>query len=410
MLFYSLAIFFYDLAISLAQSVNPKARLLYSGRKNTPAVLAQFKRDRSKHLAWFHCASLGEFEQARPVIERLKRESDIQVAVSFFSPSGYEIRKNYELADVVFYLPSDSPKNAAMVLDALKPNAVFFIKYEIWVHYIHAITKRNISLYLLSATFRDNHIYFKSYGSHLKRALLCFDLIFTQDKASADLLKKHGVINVAVSNDTRYDRVYESCRNAKPLSLIETFKAQQQLLVAGSSYTEEEQMIAGILSEFPELKIVIAPHNIHPERIEEIEKRFSGVTVIRYSEATITNTKEARVLIIDNIGLLSSVYQYANIAFIGGGFGTKGIHNMLEAAAFGMPIFAGPNNHERFPETKILKEAEVLYTVRSQDEFKQLLGSFLSDQLLMKRTHIASKKLIQDNTGATDLIFERIKY
>lgn len=410
MLIYSLAISLYDLAITIAKPFNKKAALLVNGRKNTTRILKNFVRDNSRQLAWFHCASLGEFEQARPVIEQLKRERNIQVAVSFFSPSGYEVRKNYELADVVFYLPSDSTSNAKLVLDALKPDMVFFVKYEIWIRYITEITKRNIQLYLLSATFRPSHIYFKWYGTHLKRALQCFDVIFTQDRASLSLLKNNGLPNAVFSNDTRYDRVYAQSLQPKPLPLISAFKGDAPLLVLGSSYSHEEAFAAEALKNYPILKLIIAPHNITGERIAEVEERFNAFKILKYSTATESNASSAQVLIIDNIGLLSSIYRYADLAFIGGGFGHKGLHNTLEAAAFGMPVLVGPNNHERFPETSLMKEQKVLFTVSTAEEFTKTAGSFLNNPALLAETALASRNFIKENTGATSVIIDHIRH
>ncbi|MES2690995.1 MAG: glycosyltransferase N-terminal domain-containing protein [Bacteroidota bacterium] len=410
MLIYSLAISLYNLAIFLAKPFNKKAALLVNGRKNTASILKKFTRDSSRQLAWFHCASLGEFEQARPVIEQLKREKNIQVAISFFSPSGYEVRKNYDLADVVFYLPSDSHLHAQLVLDTLKPDMAFFVKYEIWVRYITEITKRNIQLYLLSATFRPSHIYFRWYGKHLKRALQCFDVIFTQDQASLALLKNNGLPNAVFSNDTRYDRVYDQSMHPKPLPLVRSFKGPGKLLVLGSSYTHEETFAAALIKHHPDLKVVIAPHHINKERIEEIEKQFSFTATLTYSAATEASASSAQVLIIDNIGLLSSIYQYAEIAFIGGGFGSNGIHNTLEAATFGMPVLIGPNNHERFPETGLMTGRKILFTVAAAETFVETMVAFLTDRALLHQTGLAARNFIKENTGATAVIINHIKH
>lgn len=410
MLIYRVAISLYNLLVLLAKPFNKKAALLVNGRCNSTSVLQQFKRDNSRQLAWFHCASLGEFEQARPVIEQLKKKQDIQIAISFFSPSGYEVRKNYNLADVVFYLPSDSPAHAKLVLDALKPTLVFFVKYEIWIFYIREIVRRNVSLYLLSATFRPSHIYFKWYGRHLKRALQCFDVIFTQDHDSLNLLKSNQVPNAVFSNDTRYDRVYTSSLHPASLPLIAAFKGNAKLLVLGSSYTAEEELATAALTQYPDLKLVVAPHEIASERIAEIDDRFRIFNAIKYSEATTANVSSARVLIIDNIGLLSAVYQYADMALVGGGFGNKGIHNTLEAVTYGMPVFIGPNNHERFPETGLLKKNNILFTVSSADDFTSVLHDFLTTEQKLFQTGQLAKSFILNNTGATAIILNHIKH
>jgi 3-deoxy-D-manno-octulosonic-acid transferase len=406
---YDLAISFYGLAINIAALFKKKARLLKVGREHTFKQLAHFNRDPLKKLAWFHCASLGEFEQARPLIEKLKAQHNIQIAVSFFSPSGYEIRKNYELADVVFYLPADTPKNANFVLNALTPDLVFFVKYEIWLHYIKAVTKRSIPMYLISATFRPNQIYFRWYGAAFKRALKSFDLIFTQDQTSTQTLQTNGVTNVLLSNDTRYDRVYETCQNPKPLPIIEAFKQQQRLLVVGSSYAQEERLVEGFLKEDKNLKIVIAPHEISEERIGEVERTFKNFSTITYSVADEVSVRNKQILIIDNIGLLASIYQYGDVALVGGGFGKKGIHNTLEAATFGMPIFIGPNNHDKFPEIKLLHGAGVLFYISTQEEFDVKLLSFTTNTSLLHDVKQNSSKVMASHRGATQLILDKLR-
>lgn len=406
---YDLAISLYGLAINIAALFQKKARQLKIGRENTFHVLTNFKRDPMQKLAWFHCASLGEFEQARPIIEKLKAQHQIQIAVSFFSPSGYEIRKNYELADVVFYLPADTPKNAKQVLEALTPDIVFFVKYEIWLHYIKAVTKRSIPMYLISATFRPDQIYFRWYGAAFKRALKSFDLIFTQDQTSTHTLQINGVTNVFLSNDTRFDRVYETCQNPKKLPIIESFKQHQRLLVVGSSYSQEEQLVKGFLKEDKNLKIVIAPHEISEDRIEEVEKTFRQFSVIKYSEANEFSVKDKQILIIDNIGLLASIYQYGDVALVGGGFGKKGIHNTLEAATFGMPIFIGPKNHGKFPEIKLLHGAGVLFYISNQDEFDIKLLSFITNSNLLHNVKQNSARVMASHRGATKIILSKIR-
>lgn len=410
MVLYYLGIRLYSLAIFIASIFNTKAKKLTEGRKNTWKILGNFNRIQDKPLAWFHCASLGEFEQARPVIERLKRERDIQIVVSFFSPSGYEVRKNYPLADLVFYLPADTTYHAKQLLKALSPQMVFFVKYEIWLRLINQISSHGIPLYLLSATFRPKHIYFKWYGQLFKKALIQFKVIFTQDTSSTLLLKQHGLNNVVWSNDTRYDRVYDTCQQTKPLPLIETFAQQELVLILGSSYAQEEQLALGFLKQLPELnvKLIIAPHEISATRIAHVMGVFEAYKPIRYSEINVENAPNAQVLIIDNVGLLASLYAYAHMALIGGGFGSKGIHNTLEAATFGMPILIGPNNQERFPETTLLKEAGVLYTINNQLEVNELLNAFSKDSNRLQQIKQQSQQFIRQNIGATDVIIAHL--
>ena len=406
---YNFALNIYGLAIQIAAIFNAKAKLLLNGRKQTPKLLTQFTRNTHKKLAWFHCASLGEFEQARPLIEKLKNNHDYQIAVSFFSPSGYEIRKNYELADIVFYLPKDTAKNAKMILHNLMPNVVFFVKYEIWLHYIKSIVKNNIPLYLVSATFRKNQLYFKWYGGAFKKALKSFDALFTQDKSSTQVLIDYGFKNVVFSNDTRYDRVFETCQNPNDLPIIAAFKQQHRLLVVGSSYGYEEKLVAAFLKENKKLKVVIAPHQISKERITEVEQTFKNYATTKYSDAEHILVHDKQVLIIDNIGLLASIYQYGDVAFVGGGFGKKGIHNTLEAATFGMPIFIGPNNHDKFPEIKLLHGAGVLFYINSQQAFDNRLLSFITNTNLLHDVKQNSSRVMAANRGATKIILDKIK-
>lgn len=406
---YSLAIRIYSLLIHVASWFNPKAKLLVEGRKQTQAILTRFVRDKQQQLAWFHCASLGEFEQARPVIEALKQKGPIQIAVSFFSPSGYEIRKNYELADVVFYLPSDTTHHAKWLIQQLDPTWVVVVKYEIWIRLLTQLKKHSIPTFLLSATFRENQVYFKWYGNAFKKALMDFKMIFTQDHQSTKILQRAGFTNVEFSNDTRYDRVFETCKQPKQLALVKAFKNEHTVLVLGSSYTPEETLAAAYLASTNDnIKVIVAPHQITPSRLDEVEKAFDAFPVLRYSEASLFNAHKARVLLIDNIGLLSSIYQYADVALIGGGFGHKGIHNTLEAATFGMPIFIGPNNHAKFPEIALLKQAGVLKTVHAKDDFMVELMAFTTNVHLLQTIKKHSRQFIEDNTGATNVVMRHL--
>ena len=405
---YNIGIAIYSAAIIVAAFFNPKAKLLHLGRKNTWHILSQFKTKAHKQLAWFHCASLGEFEQARPLIESLKAEHDMQIAVSFFSPSGYEIRKNYALADIIFYLPSDSSNHAQKVIDALKPNYIFFVKYEIWLHYIDTIFKLGIPIYLLSATFRPGHIYFKWYGNIFKNALSKFTLIFTQDKQSTQLLQANGFSNVLFSNDTRFDRVFNTCQNPKKLPLVSAFKQHKQLLVLGSSYNAEEQITAKYLKQNPHLKVVVAPHHINTTRIQQVLQTFKAFNPVLYSQINNADLTDMQVLIIDNIGLLASIYQYADLAFIGGGFGKSGIHNTLEAATFGMPIFIGPNNHHKFHEVEQLKKERIVLTVHHYNDFLKHMNTFIENKALLKTVKNASQQFIKNNIGATKIVLEQL--
>jgi 3-deoxy-D-manno-octulosonic-acid transferase len=404
-LLYPLSISVYSLLIWLLKPFHEKAALLFAGRKNTFHLLQKFKKDQRK-LAWFHCASLGEFEQARPVIEYFKQQKNYQIAVSFFSPSGYEVRKNYALADVIFYLPADTSQHAKLLLQLLQPDVVFIVKYEIWVNYINAISQQNIPLYLLSANFHSNHIYFKWYGKFLRDALRKFTHVFTQTIEAENLLRQFGFSNVVTTGDTRYDRVLDTISNPMYLPLVSTFKGANKLIVAGSSYPTEETILCEALKQFDSLKIVIAPHEIKLERLVEIENTFNGFSCIRYSHAKAYDVSDYRVLIIDNIGMLSSLYQYADAAFIGGGYGSKGIHNTLEAAAFGMPVFVGPNKHDRFPEVGDLLRNGSLFVVDQPEHFNQQFNQLWNNEKRWDEIKILSKNFVQQQAGATQKVLQ----
>lgn len=413
MYIYNLSINLYETAINLAALFNQKASTLKKGRQSTFKNISQFKRDQSKKLLWVHCASLGEFEQARPIIESLKSHCDIQLAVSFFSPSGYELRKNYPLADVVFYLPKDTTTNAEKLIEVLKPDAVAVVKYEIWINLIDALYAQKIPLVLVSANFRPDHIYFKWYGKNHLNALKKFNYLFTQNHNSLNILQKAGLQNGLFSNDTRFDRVYQNHLQKKELPLVQDFKQNQTTLILGSSYQQEEEMVTHLLKEYPDgnFKIIIAPHQINASRINGIEKMFAKHHCVKYS-ALMQNpalAAQSRVLIIDNIGMLSNLYQYAELAFIGGGFEHKGIHNTLEAAAFGMPIFIGPFNHQKFPETLALKNHGILFTVTNAENFTQLCKQFIQAPLLVNQIKNKSQEFIKGNLGATELVCQKIK-
>lgn len=404
-LLYPLSISVYSLLIWLLKPFHEKAALLFAGRKNTFHQLQNFKKGSGK-LAWFHCASLGEFEQARPLIEYLKQQKNYQIAVSFFSPSGYEVRKNYALADVIFYLPADTSQHAKRVLQLLQPDVVFIVKYEIWVNYINAISQQKIPLYLLSANFHANHIYFKWYGKFLRDALRKFTHVFTQTTEAENLLRQFGFSNVVTTGDTRYDRVLDTISNPMHLPLVSAFKGANKLIVAGSSYQTEEAILVEALKQFDALKIVIAPHEIKLERLVEIEHTFKGFSCMRYSQAKEQDVFNYRVLIIDNIGMLASLYQYADAAFIGGGFGTKGIHNTLEAAAFGMPVFVGPNNHDRFPEVGDLLRNGSLFVVDQPEHFNQQFNQLWNDEKSWDEIKTLSQNFVQQQAGATQKVLK----
>ncbi len=325
-----------------------------------------------------HCASLGEFEQGRPVIEAIKKEMpDFKIILTFFSPSGYEIRKNYQNADIVCYLPADTPGNAEKFVNSIKPELVIFVKYEFWYNYISVLSRKAIPLFLISAIFRKEQHFFKWYGSFFRDMLKKFRMIYVQDQNSLDLLRGIGLKNVVQAGDTRFDRVMEIAGTAEIIPQLESFRGNERLFLAGSSWKKDEEIIAEYINKYPDrMKWVFAPHEIGSENIERLEKLFR-VKCIRFSEFT-DESRDARVLIIDNIGMLSSAYRYAYIAAVGGGFG-KGIHNILEPACWGIPVLFGPN-HQKFREALELISLGGAKSFKNYNDFESILDGLLSDE------------------------------
>lgn len=407
MFLYNLSIFIYSVLIKLASPFNLKARQINKGRQRTFKELAS-QINHQKPLIWVHCASLGEFEQGRPLIEAIKKDHpNYQIFLTFFSPSGYEIRKNYDLADYICYLPADTRSNAKKLIKLINPEKVFFVKYEFWFHYINELKKKNIPLYLVSAIFRENQLFFKNspWARWYRKMLLGFTHFFVQDDQSVALLATLGIKNTSRAGDTRFDRVAGIARNGKQLPLIEKFKADQLLVVAGSSWKPDEELLAGYIHAHPDIKFIIAPHETKKMNIDRL-KNLLKTSVVCYTEANSETIQNHQVLIIDTIGLLSSIYRYANVAYIGGGFGV-GIHNTLEAAIFGMPILFGPN-YLKFNEATSMVKLQVAYPVNNFDELNSILGNLLSDA--STRESIASRCInyTEQNLGATKTIMNSV--
>jgi 3-deoxy-D-manno-octulosonic-acid transferase len=348
---------------------------------------------------------LGEFEQGRPLIEGYRRKNPAhKILLTFFSPSGYEIRKNYEGADLICYLPVDTPGNAKRFLDLVQPDAVFFVKYEFWFNYLSALKERKIPAFLVSGIFRPDHYFFKATGTWARKQLSAFTYFFLQDERSLELLHSIGYQNAFVSGDTRFDRVVEIAKNAKQLGLVRIFSEGRKVLILGSSWPGDERLVAECLPQISSHKLIIAPHEVNETHISNIEAMFKGA--LRYSNADEKNIVPAQVLIIDNIGMLSSLYQYGSIAFIGGGFG-KGIHNILEAATFGIPVIFGPN-YEKFREAKDLLRLGGAFSVNDQTELKRTFALLSDEQVRMTAAQI-SKMYVQGRSGATERILNRIE-
>ncbi len=404
---YTISIFLYSVLIKLAAPFNIKAKQISAGRAQTFAGLRS-KIRHDKPTIWVHCASLGEFEQGRPVIEAIKKQHPgYQIFLTFFSPSGYEIRKNYELADYIFYLPADSRKNAQKLIELVRPEKVFFVKYEFWYNYISELKKQNIPLYLISGIFRDDQLFFKNspWGKWYRQMLSGFSHFFVQDEKSVELLDSVGIKNVTRAGDTRFDRVAEIARNGKNIPLIEKFKGNSILVVAGSTWKPDEELLVQYIHIHPEIKFIIAPHETKKANVDRLINLLKS-PVVCYTEATETTVENKQVMIVDTIGVLSSIYKYADISYIGGGFGA-GIHNTLEAAIFGMPIVFGPN-FRKFNEANVLVKLGVAFPVVDFSSLEAILNSLLHD--VEKRAKISEKCIVftKQNIGATQLILNKV--
>lgn len=399
-LLYNLIIYLYLFGINLATPFNKKARLWVSGRKKIFNRLnsAISKGDK---IGWFHCASLGEFEQARPLIESFKHQfPDFKILLTFFSPSGFETRKNYDKADFVFYMPLDTKSNVKRFINIINPNLVFFIKYEYWFNYLSELKKRNIQTYLVSAILRPDQHFFKFYGGWFRKQLNNVSYFFVQNRISLDLLNSIGIKNAVLTGDTRFDRVFNICNESVDFPLVDAFKQNQLLLIGGSTWNEDDEAINEYHRRFPEHKIIIAPHEVHDSRILKLRNKFGKALL--FSEANNSNISKHNILIIDSIGILSHLYKYSDITFIGGGFGS-GIHNILEAATFGKPIFFGPNYH-KFQEAEDLIESGGAFPVKDGKDFVEKVRPLINNKSQLNSSGEVSKSYVENKRGATDKI------
>ena len=404
---YNLSIFFYSLLMRLASPFHIKADQIWKGRQRVFTELA-YKIKHDRPIVWVHCASLGEFEQGRPLIEAIKQQyPEYRIFLTFFSPSGYEIRKNYELADYVYYLPSDTKRHARKLVQIVNPQLVFFIKYEFWFHYIYELKKRNIPLYLASAIFREKQLFFKNapWGKWYRKMLYGFCHFFVQDEQSVELLGRIGFRNVSKAGDTRFDRVAMIARNGKAMPLIEQFKGNNHLVVAGSTWKPDDELLVEYIHTHPEIKFIIAPHETKQANIDRLISQLK-TPFICYTAATEESVMNKQVLIVDTIGILSSVYRYADLAYIGGGFGV-GIHNTLEAAIFGMPIIFGPN-YLKFNEATTMVKLGVAFPISDYSKLKSVLDSLLSDTDKREKIAATCVNFTQQNLGATQTIISEV--
>ena len=407
---YSLIIHLYAFFIELISPFHKKARLMRLGQWKTNGTLRE-KIDRNAKYIWFHASSLGEFEQGRPLIEKIKAEHpEYKILLTFFSPSGYEVRKNYGGADVVCYLPFDTPYRVKKFLDLSKPVMAIFIKYEFWDNYLSELKRRNIPVYIVSAIFRKEQLFFKWYGGMYRKVLSYFTHIFVQDDASRELLSKYGVTNVSVFGDTRFDRVQDVYKNTKQVPMVDLFvnnnRSDNQLtMVAGSSWQQDEEVYLNYFNEHPELKLIIAPHEIHKDHLMHIESMLKRPS-IRLSEATEKDIKGKSCLIVDSFGLLSSIYRYGDLAYIGGGFGA-GIHNVLEAAVYGIPVIFGPK-YQKFKEARDLLQVGGAFSITDDKTFESKMEELSTYRDLLEAAGAAAGDFVKSNIGATNRIIASI--
>ena len=379
-----------------------------NGRKNIFDRLRTDLRGQDTKIIWFHCSSLGEFEQGRPVIEKLKSQNPgLKFLLTFFSPSGYEIRKDYKAVDWVFYLPLDSKANAKLFFEIVKPSLVVFVKYDYWYYYLNECKNRKIPLLLVSGIFRKDQPFFKWYGNLHRSMLNCFTHFFIQDKESLQLLQSTNIINATVAGDTRFDRVSEIAENFTPIPEIEKFCSDSPVLVAGSTWPQDENLIKDTTVNFPDFKIIIAPHEIHREHIDQLKLIFPNAMLYSQLKAHNTQPITSNCLIIDNIGMLSKLYHYATIAYVGGGF-NKGIHNILEAAVYGRPVLFGPN-YKKFKEAVGLIEKGGGICITSSNEFSAILQKLINNKTELELSSKNSFEFVKQNKGATEKIIHYIE-
>ena len=407
-LLYNLSVFFYKWGIHLASFWNKKAKQWITGRKDIFDKIQSQLTD-NQQIIWIHCASLGEFEQGRPLIEKIKTSlPQYKIFLTFYSPSGYEIRKDYSFADYVFYLPADSKNNAKRFLNLVQPQIAIFVKYEFWYHYLHRLHQRKTPTYLISAVFRKDQIFFKSYGGFFKNMLSYFDHIFVQNKISKTLLLQKKINHVSLAGDTRVDRVLQIQKEAKSFGVIESFKGTSDILIGGSTWPPDEDILINWIHAQKDFrwKFIIAPHDINESHLQQIESKLT-INNIRFSKANAFNSSAARVMIIDNIGMLSSIYQYGKIAFIGGGFGS-GIHNTLEPIAFGLPVIFG-EKYQKFEEANYLVQSGGGFSISNFSDFEKLMKN-LEEEKFYKNASSHAKNYVLENQGATDLIFKALPF
>ena len=404
---YTFGIYIYIFFIRLAAFFgHKKAKKMLAGHREIFSVLKE-KLNPDTEYVWFHASSLGEFEQGRPMIEKMRAEHpEYRVVLTFFSPSGYLPAKNYQLADIVCYLPFDTKRNVVRFLDMVRPKMAFFIKYEFWLNFLLELKKRSIPAYSVSSIFRKEQAFFKSWGGRYRLALHCFTHLFVQNVESKSLLKSIGIDDVTVVGDTRFDRVAKILEQARQLPLVDAFvEGDRNVFVVGSSWGNDEAVYMPYFNAHKEWKLIVASHEVGEERVASIISQYEG-SCVRYSTATIDEVRKADCLIVDCYGLLSSIYRYGTMAFVGGGFGV-GIHNVLEAAVYGIPVFFGPNNR-KFQEAQLLKACGGGIEIIATCDFAEKMDAFAVDKELLERAGKAAGDLVAINAGATAKVFESL--
>ena len=402
---YNLIIYVYLLGVAIYSRFNEKVRKMWRGEREAVRILKE-KVDPEAKYVWFHAASLGEFEQGRPLMEQLRKDHpEYKILLTFFSPSGYEVRKNYEGADIITYLPLDTITNARRFLRAIHPVMAFFIKYEFWYNYLHILKYRHVPVYSVSSIFRPDQVFFKWYGRQYGRVLNCFTHFFVQNEISKELLAKIGINNVTIVGDTRFDRVLQIKEASKQLPIVETFKQDAKVFVAGSSWPPDEEIFIKFFNKHKDWKLIIAPHVIGEDHLKQIEKLLEGRKVARYTSLEnldnlerLDSLEKTDALIIDCFGLLSSIYHYGDVAYVGGGFGV-GIHNLLEAAVWDVPVFFGPNN-QRFQEAQGLKQSGG-FEIKNYEDFERQMNRFIADKAYLKAQGQLAGQYVKGKAGAT---------
>ena len=406
---YTFGILCYGLAIRIASMFYKKPQQWLNGRRDIFNSIRNKLGDNKNPIAWFHASSLGEFEQCRPVIDLFKKHyPDHKIFVTFFSPSGYEVRKNYLDADYVFYLPLDTISNANRFVDIVNPKVAFFVKYDFWFNYLDALDKKGVPTILFSSIFRPSQYFFKWYGRWFCSKLDTFDYIFVQNKMSERLLKEHGISQCTVAGDTRFDRVMSIASSVKQFPEVQNFVGNSNILLAGSTWESDERLLKKFIDTYKsdDIKVIIAPHEIHSWRIDFLIKLFGNICV-KYSEIEkVKDLTDYKVLIIDNMGMLSSLYQYAYVAYIGGGFG-KGIHNILEALAFGKPVCFGPN-YKKFQEAKDIVERNGGVAIDGENTLNTALTNFFDNKEAYVKASEVCMSYVQENKGTSDKIINMI--